>query len=311
MQGSGAQTETGVVRVTREGVASPHRHRAGTAASTRSPCRPTGAASRSASGLATGTLGIWIKQLDRGPFTRLTFGGQDRRPVWSPDGQVVAFVRDSLNTSSIFERRADGSTPERLLARLDRQVQEVSWSPDGRWLLLRTDNGGPGAGDIVGVRTSGRHDAGTARGERIHRAPPGGLARRALARLHLDRVRHQRGLRPAVSGHDRRALAGIERRWVAAALVARRPGAVLSRRRASASSPRRSAPGTDVRGQRAQAAVRRLRVHDRPVPHVVRRAARRPGLRVPRAAADGPAAAGVAVVEAENWFADVRARTGH
>ncbi len=106
-------------------------------------------------GLASGTLGIWIKQLDRGPFTRLTFGGQDRRPLWSPDGQTVAFVRDSLNFSSIFERRADGSTPDRQLAWLDRQVQEVSWSADGRWLLLRTDNGAPGAGDIVGVPTSG------------------------------------------------------------------------------------------------------------------------------------------------------------
>ena len=154
MQGSGAQTETGVVRVTREGVAAPidsswHGGFNSLALS------PDGRRLAIGVGLATGTLGIWIKQLDRGPFTRLTFGGQDRRPVWSPDGQVVAFVRDSLGTSSIFERRADGSTPDRLLARLDRQVQEASWSPDGRWLLLRTDNGGRGAGDIVGVRTNG------------------------------------------------------------------------------------------------------------------------------------------------------------
>jgi eukaryotic-like serine/threonine-protein kinase len=106
-------------------------------------------------GLASGTLGIWIKQLDRGPFSRLTFGGQDRRPAWSPDGRDVAFIRDSLNGSSVYARLADGSAPERPLARLDRQVQEVSWSPDGRWLLLRTDNGGPGAGDILGVRTTG------------------------------------------------------------------------------------------------------------------------------------------------------------
>jgi serine/threonine-protein kinase len=34
-------------------------------------------------------------------------------------------------------------------------VQEVAWSPDGRWLVLRTDNGGAGAGDLIGVRTSG------------------------------------------------------------------------------------------------------------------------------------------------------------
>ncbi|HEX6615834.1 MAG TPA: protein kinase [Gemmatimonadales bacterium] len=106
-------------------------------------------------GLASGTLGIWVKQLDRGPFSRLTFGGQDRRPAWSPDGKDVAFIRDSLNGSSVYARLADGSAPDRPLLRLDRQVQEVTWSPDGRWILVRTDNGGPGAGDIVGVRTTG------------------------------------------------------------------------------------------------------------------------------------------------------------
>jgi Tol biopolymer transport system component len=106
-------------------------------------------------GLANGALGIWIKQLDRGPFSRLTFSGQDRRPAWSPQGREVAFIRDSLATSYVYQRVIDGSQPDRPLARLDRRVQEVTWSPDGRWLLLRTDDGAPGAGDIVGLRTSG------------------------------------------------------------------------------------------------------------------------------------------------------------
>jgi serine/threonine-protein kinase len=106
-------------------------------------------------GLASGKLDIWIKQLDRGPFTRLTFGGENRRPTWSPDGRTVAFIHDSANTSLVYQRPADGSAPERFLLRLDRQVQEVTWSPGGDWLLLRTDNGTVGLGDIVGVRTKG------------------------------------------------------------------------------------------------------------------------------------------------------------
>jgi len=106
-------------------------------------------------GLASGALAIWIKQPGGGPFTRLTFSGQDRRPAWSPDGRVVAFLRDSLNTTYVFGRRADGSSADGPLARLDRQIQEVTWSPDGQWLVMRTDNGAAGAGDLVGVRTSG------------------------------------------------------------------------------------------------------------------------------------------------------------
>ncbi|MFI5206917.1 MAG: protein kinase, partial [Gemmatimonadales bacterium] len=106
-------------------------------------------------GSTVGSLNIWLKQLDRGPFTRLTFGGQDRRPTWSPDGRLIAFIRDSGSTSIVFAHPADGSGADRRLAKLDRQVQEVEWTRDGRWLVLRTDNGTVGAGDIVGVRVSG------------------------------------------------------------------------------------------------------------------------------------------------------------
>ncbi|HEU4763448.1 MAG TPA: protein kinase [Gemmatimonadales bacterium] len=106
-------------------------------------------------GLGSGALSIWIKQLDRGPFSRLTFNGSDRRPAWSPDGRMIAFIRDSGLGGSVFGRRADGAGTDRLLVHLDRQLQEVTWSPDGKWLVVRTDNGTAGAGDIVGIRTSG------------------------------------------------------------------------------------------------------------------------------------------------------------
>jgi serine/threonine-protein kinase len=154
MQGAAGVAEFEVVRVTREGAVSAI-DTAWHGGFNSFALSPEGRRLAVGVGLASGTLGIWVKQLDRGPFTRLTFGGQDRRPAWSPDGQVVAFLRDSLNNSTVFARRADGSTADRLLARLDRQVQEVTWSPDGRWIVLRTDNGAAGAGDLVGIRTSG------------------------------------------------------------------------------------------------------------------------------------------------------------
>lgn len=106
-------------------------------------------------GAGSGALNIWVKLLDRGPFTRLSFGGQDRRPFWSPDGRTVAFIRDSTGTSIVHARPADGSGEDRRLFRLDRQVQEATWSPDGRWIVVRTDNGQLGAADSLAVRTSG------------------------------------------------------------------------------------------------------------------------------------------------------------
>ena len=239
-------------------------------------------------GLASGALGIWIKQLDRGPFSRLTFGGQDRRPAWSPDGRDVAFIRDSLTGIHVYARVADGSAPDRLLARLDRQVQEVTWSPDGRWLVLRTDNSAPGAGDLVGVRTTGD-------------TTPVPLVASPFQELH-----------PAVSPDSRwlaytsnesganevyvRSFPGTTGgRWqvsngggIAAALVARRPRAVLPGQQGPADRghDRRVQDGAG-RG-RAPAAVRRVRLRDRPLPYRVRGDGGRARLPLLAAAAAGP-----------------------
>jgi serine/threonine-protein kinase len=154
LRGTGIAAEREFVRVARDGAPVPI-DTAWHGAYNSFALAPDGRRLAVGTGLASGALGVWIKQLDRGPFTRLTFGGQDRRPAWSPDGRIVAFVRDSGNYSAVFARPADGSGADRLLARLDRAIQEITWSPDGRWVVVRTDNGAAGAGDLVGVRTSG------------------------------------------------------------------------------------------------------------------------------------------------------------
>jgi Tol biopolymer transport system component len=153
-RGAGAAQENVVVRANRGGIALP------VDTAWRGPLNslalsPDGRRLAVGLGATTGGLNVWIKELDRGPFTRLSFGGEDRRPAWSPDGRWVAFVRDTGATSIVVARPADGSGRERALARLDRRIQEVEWSRDGRWLILRTDNGQIGAGDIVGLRTIG------------------------------------------------------------------------------------------------------------------------------------------------------------
>ncbi len=101
--------------------------------------------------LPTGGYGIFVKNLDDGPYSRLSAGGEDRRPAWSPDGRWVAFIRDSVNGGAVYGRRADGSGDDTLLISTDRPIQEVTWSGDGSWLAIRTDNAAEGAGDILTV----------------------------------------------------------------------------------------------------------------------------------------------------------------
>jgi tRNA A-37 threonylcarbamoyl transferase component Bud32/WD40 repeat protein len=154
LEASGAATEVEVVRVSRSGIMTPV-DTAWHGGFNSAALSPDGRRLALGVGLASGALDIWIKELDHGPFSRLSFGGDDRRPAWSPDGTLVAFIRDTADGSSVYVRRTDGSTTETRLAKLAVAIQEVTWSPDARWLVVRTDNGDAGAGDILAIPTSG------------------------------------------------------------------------------------------------------------------------------------------------------------
>ncbi|MGE5143057.1 MAG: protein kinase domain-containing protein, partial [Acidobacteriota bacterium] len=78
--GAGA-TENVLVRVSRDGSMAPV-DTAWYGAFNSIALSPDGRRLAVSSGLGA-AVSIWIKQLDHGPFTRLTFAGQDRRPFWS------------------------------------------------------------------------------------------------------------------------------------------------------------------------------------------------------------------------------------
>jgi len=98
---------------------------------------------------------IWIKDLDRGPLSRLTFEAvTDRAPQWSADGQSVMFLSDRSGAGQeIWTKRADGTGEPRLLLELAGDPVSFVVSPDERWAVYRT----PGAPsrDILGSRFDG------------------------------------------------------------------------------------------------------------------------------------------------------------
>ena len=68
---------------------------------------------------------------------RLTFGGNNRFPVWSADGQRVAFQSDRDGDRAVFWQSIDGGTAERL-TKPEPGTSHVpeSWSPTGEILLF-------------------------------------------------------------------------------------------------------------------------------------------------------------------------------
>ena len=96
---------------------------------------------------------IWIKRLDGGPRLKLTLEEKDDRyGVWTPDGRSVTFSSNVAGSSDLWTKRADGSAQAVLQLRDSRGSFSPRWSPDGKWLVFRTNRYKPGAGDILGFR---------------------------------------------------------------------------------------------------------------------------------------------------------------
>lgn len=80
-----------------------------------------------------GKFFIRAYDLTRGISVRLTDGGSDRSPAWSPDGKRITY-----STLAALEGvPADGSSPPQLLLKGGAYLGHMDWSPDGH--LVFTD----------------------------------------------------------------------------------------------------------------------------------------------------------------------------
>ncbi|MGE5206594.1 MAG: protein kinase domain-containing protein [Chlamydiota bacterium] len=101
-----------------------------------------------------GVNDLWVLDLSRGVRTRITFGpNNNSSPVWSPDGEWIAYAGTRNGQISLYRRRADGSGGEELLLSDHRKISQcalcgdlpVDWSRDGRYLLYLAGPPGPNA----------------------------------------------------------------------------------------------------------------------------------------------------------------------
>ncbi len=80
---------------------------------------------------------IWL--LDAARPRRITFDpGIDRFPVWSPDGQRLAFMSNRGGNLDLYTKLASGAGTDEVLVGSDRVKVPTSWSSDGRYLLYHS-----------------------------------------------------------------------------------------------------------------------------------------------------------------------------
>ena len=125
----------------------------------------------------------------RAVLTKMTTDGESHWPVWSPDGAHVAYRSGHMGTYRMWRMPADRSGASEQVVATGLSQNAESWSPDGHSIAYTAMDGGAGLahhGDVArGPRVAVvRRHQGACRFAQV-------LARRPLARVLFERVRHE------------------------------------------------------------------------------------------------------------------------
>ncbi len=96
--------------------------------------------------------GLWITHADSGERRRLTTGGSDGQPAWSPDGKQIAYISKDDGNFELYKINRDGTGKVRLTNTPQSDGLPI-WSPDGKWIAFRSDRSGTWA--IYAMRSDG------------------------------------------------------------------------------------------------------------------------------------------------------------
>jgi Tol biopolymer transport system component len=87
-------------------------------------------------GQAVSNDDIWLLDFARHTNMRFTFGqGNNRLPVWSPDGSQIIFASNRDGGDNLYQKAASGVKNEELLLKSSYDKFATSWSSEGRFLL--------------------------------------------------------------------------------------------------------------------------------------------------------------------------------
>jgi Tol biopolymer transport system component len=80
---------------------------------------------------------LWVLSLDTRDAERITFDpAEDEYPVWSPDGNTIAYTSAMAGSiRRIFTKDYGSASDPHLIRIWPRHIHFTSWSPDGKWLI--------------------------------------------------------------------------------------------------------------------------------------------------------------------------------
>ena len=78
---------------------------------------------------------IWVVDMARGTPTRLTFGGTNDNPIWTPDGRAIVYGGNKDGKPGLYKVPADGNGQPQLILAATEPVP-TSFAPDGKTLVF-------------------------------------------------------------------------------------------------------------------------------------------------------------------------------
>ncbi len=95
---------------------------------------------------------IWIGDMEKDAWTRLTFEADNQEPIWSPDGKRIVFSSNRKGPFNLFAMLPDGSSPPEQLFASEDWIYPNSFSPDGTLVAFSQQTR---AGYDIGLVASG------------------------------------------------------------------------------------------------------------------------------------------------------------
>lgn len=105
--------------------------------------------------LQSSTFDVWVYDVERDTFTRASFGGDDYRPFFSPDGTLLAYDSSKSGSQQVFVKHGVGGS-ETMVTDGPETKELYGWTADGREVLFGRENKDTGW-DLYAAAVEGDH----------------------------------------------------------------------------------------------------------------------------------------------------------
>jgi Tol biopolymer transport system component len=99
---------------------------------------------------------VWVYDLERGTLTKVSFGADDYRPQWSPDGRMIAYDSSKSGAQQVYVKHGVVQGDEIMVTSGPENKEFLGWTADGRELVFARLNKDSGW-DIYAASVEGDH----------------------------------------------------------------------------------------------------------------------------------------------------------